>query len=270
MKDLQGKVAVITGGASGIGLATARALAREGMKIVLADIEERVLSKVVSGLCDEGAQVIGVRTDVGSKGSMEDLAEITWNQWGRADIVFSNAGIAAAGPTHLATHSDWEWSIRVNVWGPIHGIEVFVPRLIEQGEGGHMLFTASFAGLVPNRDLGPYCMSKFAVVGMAECLQRDVKDHGIGVSILLPMRVASNIYSSTRNRPPDLGGAVESPFTDEQIAAMSGRELPVAPVADLVVAGIRRGDLYIHTHSEARASIERRWQRIDAAFQHAI
>jgi NAD(P)-dependent dehydrogenase (short-subunit alcohol dehydrogenase family) len=270
MEDLRGKVAVITGGASGIGLATARAFAREGVKLVLADIEERVLSAVVAGLAHEGAEVIGVRTDVGSKASVEDLAETTWKQWGRADIVFNNAGVAAAGATHRATHADWEWSIRVNVWGPIHGIEVFVPRMVEQGEGGHMLFTSSFAGLVPNRDLGPYCMSKFAVVGMAECLARDVKEHGIGVSILLPMRVASNIYSSTRNRPADLGGAIETPFTQEQKDSMSGRELAVEPVADLVVAAIRRGDLYVHTHAEARESVRRRWQRLDAAFEHAL
>lgn len=270
MKDLDGKVAVITGGASGIGLATARALARAGVKLMLADIEERVLSKVVADLAFEGAQVAGFRTDVGDKVSMERLAEATWNQWGRADIVFNNAGVAAAGPTHLATHADWEWTLRVNVWGPIHGIEVFVPRLIEQGDGGHMVFTASFAGLVPNRGLGPYCMSKFAVVGMAECLYRDVKEQGIGVSILLPMRVASNIYSSTRNRPAALGGAIDTPFSQEQKSSMSGRELPVEPVADLVVAAIRRGDLYIHTHREARESIQRRWQRLDAAFEHAL
>lgn len=270
MQDLKGKVAVITGGASGIGFATARALAREGVKLVLADIEERVLSVAVGELSREGATVAAVRTDVGDKASMENLAEVTWLQYGRADIVFNNAGIAAAGPTHLATHADWEWSVRVNVWGPIHGIEVFVPRLIAQGEGGHMLFTASFAGLVPNRGLGPYCMSKFAVVGMAECLARDVKEHGIGVSILMPMRVSSSIYDSARNRPGDLGGPSPSQFTDEQIAAMAGRELPVGPVADLVVAAIRRGDLHIHTHSEARESVRRRYQKLDAAFEHAL
>lgn len=270
MQDLRGKVAVITGGASGIGLATASALSRADVRLVLADIEESALASAVAGLAAAGAQVIGVRTDVGDKASVDALADATWRKWGRADIVFNNAGIAAAGPSHLATHADWEWTVRVNVWGPIHGIEAFVPRMIQQGEGGHVLFTASFAGLVPNRDLGPYCMSKFAVVGMAECLARDVKDHGIGVSILLPMRVASNIYTSTRNRPAEMGGAIETPFTEEQKASMQGRELAAEPVADLVVSGIRRGDLYIHTHAEARESVRRRWQRLDAAFEHAL
>jgi NAD(P)-dependent dehydrogenase (short-subunit alcohol dehydrogenase family) len=270
MKDLAGKVAVITGGASGIGFATARALSREGVKLVLADIEDKALEQAAATLCSEGAEAIGVHTDVGDRASVERLADTAWARFGGADIVFNNAGIAAAGPTHLASHADWEWTMRVNVWGPIHGIEAFVPRMIAQGRGGHMLFTASFAGLVPNSGLGPYCMSKFAVVAMAECLARDVKEHGIGVSILMPMRVVSNIYTSIRNRPADLGGAAPTQFTDDQRAAMSGRELAVEPVAGLVVDAIRRGDLHIHTHAEAREFLQRRWQRLDGAFEHAL
>jgi NAD(P)-dependent dehydrogenase (short-subunit alcohol dehydrogenase family) len=269
VKDLAGKVAVITGGASGIGLAAARALAREGVKLVLADVEERALAEATRSLEGEGAQVAAVRTDVGDLTSVQRLADATWAKFGRADILFNNAGVAAAGPTHLATHADWEWSMRVNVWGPIHGIEAFVPRMIEQGQGGHVLFTASFAGLVANRELGPYCMSKFAVVGMAESLARDVKDHRIGVSLVLPMRVASNIYTSTRNRPADLGGPLDTPFTEEQRTSMVGRELPAETVARLIVDGIRRGDLYIHTHREARELVQRRFERLDAAFEHA-
>lgn len=270
LDDLDGKVAVITGGASGIGFATAAALATQGVRLVLADIEEPALAEAVDRLAGTGAGVIGVRTDVGRKGDVERLADAAWRRWGRVDIVFNNAGVAAAGPTHLATHADWEWTIRVNVWGPIHGIEVFVPRLVEQGSGGHMLFTASFAGFVSNRELGPYCMSKFAVVGMAECLARDVRDHGIGVSIVAPMRVASNIYDSARNRPAELGGALRTPFSDEQKDAMTGRELPADAVADLIVAGMRRGDLYIHTHQEAREPILRRQQKIAAPFEYAL
>lgn len=268
--DLAGKVAVITGGASGIGFATAVALGRKGVRLVLSDIEEPALAQAVELLTASGFGVIGVRTDVGQKAEVERLAETAWRRWGRVDIVFNNAGVAAAGPVHLATHADWEWTIRVNVWGPIHGIEVFVPRLIEQGHGGHVLFTSSFAGFVANRELGPYCMSKFAVVGMAECLSRDVRDHGIGVSIVAPMRVASNIYDSTRNRPADLGGASPTPFSREQKESMTGRELAAEAVADLIVSGMCRGDLYIHTHQEAREPILRRQQKIVAPFEHAL
>lgn len=265
--DFKDKVAVITGGASGIGLATARALAREGSRLVLADVEDMALQRAVETLRGAGADVIGVRTDVGDKGSVDALADRAWSQFGRVHIVFNNAGVAVGGPTHLASHADWEWSLRVNLWGPIHGVEAFVPRMVEQKEGGHVLFTASFAGLVPNRNLGPYCVTKFGVVALAECLLKDVREHGIGVSVLSPMRVSSNIDYSKRNRPPEFGGASDaSVYSDEEREQLSGREIAAEPVAEMVLAAMRRGDLYIHTHEEARAFVRRRWERIDAAF----
>jgi NAD(P)-dependent dehydrogenase (short-subunit alcohol dehydrogenase family) len=174
MQDLEGKVAVITGGASGIGFATARSLARKRVKVVLADIERAALDEAVVALQGVGADVVGVRTDVGDKASVEALADQSWSRFGSVHILFNNAGVAVAGPTQSATHADWEWSIRVNLWGPIHGVEAFVPRMIAQKQGGHVLFTASFAGLVPNRNLGPYCVTKFGVVALAECLSKDL------------------------------------------------------------------------------------------------
>ena len=155
MKDFRDKVAVITGGASGIGLATAQALAKLGARIVLADIESDALASAVADLGSAGAKVIGVRTDVGDRASVSALAEKAWSEFGRVDILFNNAGVAVFGPTQTMTHSDWDWSIRVNLWGPIHGVEAFAQRMVEEKHGGHILFTASFAGLVPNRELGP-------------------------------------------------------------------------------------------------------------------
>ena len=270
MKDFGQKVAVITGGASGIGLATARALAREGARLVLADVEEAALERATRELCVAGGEAIGVRTAVGDKAQVEALAEQAWSHYGRVDIVFNNAGIALGGATQDATHADWEWSIRVNLWGPIHGVEAFVPRMVAQREGGHVLFTASFAGLASNRNLGPYCVTKFGVVGLAECLHKDLREHQIGVSVLSPMRVTSNIDFSRRNRPAALGGpSNESLFSKEELEQLSGREIPAEAVAELVLAGMRRGDLYIHTHAEARQFVRRRWERIDAAFEHA-
>jgi NAD(P)-dependent dehydrogenase (short-subunit alcohol dehydrogenase family) len=208
-----------------------------------------------------------VRTDVADLASVKSLADRTWSQYGGTHIVFNNAGVAVGGPTQDATHADWEWSIKVNLWGPIHGVEVFVPRMVKQKEGGHVLFTASFAGLVPNRNLGPYCVTKFGVVALAECLQKDLREHGIGVSVLSPMRVTSNIDYSKRNRPAELGGpTAESIYSEEEREQLSGRELAVEPVADMVLAGIRRGELFIHTHPEARQFVKRRWERMDAAF----
>ena len=264
MEDLRGKVAVITGGASGIGLATARALAAEGARLVLADIEDGPLAAAAAEL-----DALGVRCDVSSLESVQALADAAYERHGAVDIVFNNAGVAVGGPMADMTHADWDWLVRVNLWGPIHGIEVFVPRMVEQGNGGHVLFTASFAGLVPNVGLGPYCVTKYGVVAMAEVLQRELRAAQIGVSVLCPMRVATNIGSSERNRPSSLGGPEASPRVEDQTddnPDQAGRVLPVEVVAADVVDAIKRNRLYIVPHAESRAFVQRRFARIEAGY----
>ena len=264
MEQLSGRTAVITGGASGIGLATAQLLAAEGMNLVLADIEAGPLERAATEL---GA--LGVVCDVGDLASVTHVADEAFARFGSVDVVFNNAGVAIGGPTVDMTHADWEWLMRVNLWGPIHGVEVFLPRMIEQGTGGHVLFTASFAGLMPNVGLGPYCVTKYGVVAMAEVLQRELRQHSIGVSVLCPMRVATNIGSSERNRPDEFGGPEASPKVPDQAddnPELAGRVLPVADVAAQVVAAIRSNKLYIVPHDESRAFVRRRFERIDAAF----
>ena len=167
------------------------------------------------------------------------------------------------------SHEDWVWSIDVNLWGPIHGVEAFVPRMIEQGEGGHVLFTSSFAGLVPNVGLGTYCVTKYGVVAMAEVLQKELRDHGIGVSVLCPMRVATNIGRSERNRPAELGGSEAASRVEDQTEDnpnQAGRVLDVEDVAAQVLDAVRRNRLYIVTHEESRRFVENRFRRILAAF----
>lgn len=266
MDDLEGRVAVITGGASGIGLATARNLAARSVKLVLADVEEAALDTAVSDLTATGAEVIGVQTDVADLAAVEALADATWDHFGAAHVVFNNAGVAVAGPIAEMTHADWKWTIDVDLWGPIHGVEAFLPRMIEQGAGGHIVNTASFAGLVPNDGLGVYCVAKYGVVAMSEVLQRELRQHEIGVSVLCPMRVATNIDASGRNRQGDYGGpeAQQYPEVDEE--NMSGRMIPVEEVAQLVVDGIVDNRLYLFPHPEARQFIARRFDRIDRAF----
>jgi NAD(P)-dependent dehydrogenase (short-subunit alcohol dehydrogenase family) len=268
--DLRDKVAVITGGASGIGLATAKCLGHEGMRVVLADVEQDPLGRAERELTEIGIECIGVPTDVRKLEDVERLAEITWATFGGCHVLFNNAGVAVAGPMAQMTHNDWKWVIDVNLWGPIHGIEVFVPRMIEQGEGGHILSTASFAGLVANDGLGVYCVSKYGVVAMMECLYRELSPYDIGVSVLCPMRVETNINESQRNRPAELGGGSEGlpPGSgDEEGRAQAGPVVSVDEVTPMILRAIKEKRLYILTHPESRGFIASRFRRIDRAFE---
>ena len=267
MQELSGRVAVITGGASGIGLATARRLAREGMRLVLADIEKNPLEAAVKEIQGLGAEALGVQTDVGDLTQVQALADQTFAHFGAAHLVFNNAGVAIFGPIQDMKHEDWEWVLRVDLWGVIHGVEAFVPRMIKQGQGGHIVNTASFAGLVPNEGLGVYCVAKYGVVALSECLARDLRPHGIGVSVLCPMILETNIEKSERNRPTELGGpAASRPRTSAEQQNLRGRTLSPDLAAEKVLRAVKAGELYIHTHEEARAFIRRRFERIDRAF----
>ena len=218
MDTLNGKGAVVTGGASGIGLATAKVLASKGAKVVLADIEQDALDRAVREVQAQGAEAHGVVCDVRSLEAVQAMADAAFDALGKVHVVFNNAGIAVGGPILDMTHDDWRWTIDVDLWGPIHGVEAFLPRIVEQGEGGHILFTASFAGLVPNSGLGPYCVAKYGVVALAEVLYRELREHEIGVSVLCPMRVGTNIGNSERNRQADYGSAPEQSLVLDQDA----------------------------------------------------
>ena len=269
METLNGKGAVVTGGASGIGLATARVLGGRGARLVLADVEQDALDAAVEGLRSEGIEAHGVICDVRSLDQVSAMADAAFDALGAVHIVFNNAGIAVGGPVLDMTHEDWRWTIDVDLWGPIHGVEAFLPRLVEQGEGGHVLFTASFAGLVPNRGLGPYCVAKYGVVALAEVLWRELREHQIGVSVLCPMRVGTNIGHSERNRTDEYGGPSERALVadqDESNEELAGRVLEVTGVAELTVDAILANRLYVLPHEESRRSIRRRFDRIDATF----
>jgi NAD(P)-dependent dehydrogenase (short-subunit alcohol dehydrogenase family) len=269
VETLNGKGAVITGGASGIGLATAKVLASKGAKIVLADIEQGALDTAVQGLRDGGADAHGVICDVRSLEQVNAMADAAFGAVGKVHVVFNNAGIAVGGPVLDMTHDDWRWTIDVDLWGPIHGVEAFLPRIVDQGEGGHILFTASFAGLVPNRGLGPYCVAKYGVVALAEVLWRELREHQIGVSVLCPMRVGTNIGNSERNRQADYGETAPTARVADQGAGnqeLAGRVIDVDGVAAVTVDAIEHNRLYVLPHEESRESIRRRFERIDRTF----
>ena len=269
METVRDKGVVITGGASGIGYATAEHMGRLGARVVLADVERDALDAAVDTLRASGAEAHGVACDVRDLAQVEQLADRSFEVLGQVDIVFNNAGVAVGGPTVEMSHADWRWLVDVNLWGPIHGVEAFLPRMIEQGTEGHVLFTASFAGLVPNVGLGPYCVTKYGVVALAEVLARELRPHHIGVSVLCPMRVATNIGESERNRQSEYGGAAVSPRVPDQAEAnesLAGRVLTADFVAGRVVDAILRNELYILTHEESRDAVRRRFERIDRAF----
>ncbi|MBX3026103.1 SDR family NAD(P)-dependent oxidoreductase [bacterium] len=269
MDQFDGRVAVITGGAGGIGMAMARAFAQRGAALVLADLDEPGLLRAQSELQGEGARVLAVPTDVTRLESVQALAAAARRHFGAVHVICNNAGVATFGEMHTASHRDWVYTMNVNFWGVVHGVETFVPLLIEQGQGGQVINTASMAGLVGMRWLGIYCASKFAVVGLSESMARELAPHGIGVSVLCPMIVDTAINENTvRMRPRELRNAQD--IAAPPASAMAGGVIAADEVARRVVRAVDRGDLYILTHPEQREILRRRAAKLDGMFEEGI
>jgi NAD(P)-dependent dehydrogenase (short-subunit alcohol dehydrogenase family) len=266
MQALTGKVAVVTGGASGIGRAMADRFAREGMKIVLADIEEPALSNAASELTAAGAQVIAVRTDVSKSDQVDSLADAAYQRFGAVHVLCNNAGVAPEGaPVWMRSLDTWHWLLGVNLYGVIHGIRSFVPRMLAQGEEGHVVNTASIAGLSAGPMIGPYFVSKHAVVSLSETLYLDLKlaNAKLGVSVLCPAFVKTNIGESARNRPSEIAGdGFSSAEFHAMVRAMIESGIPASAVADQVVDAILKDQFWILTHPESKAMVRDRMTAI--------
>lgn len=259
MQDLEGKVAVVTGGAGGIGLAMTERFVAAGMRVVLADIEEEALSREASRLEATGADVTGVLTDVRDPAAVEALADHALSHFGAVHVLCNNAGVGPGGPMVETTPADWQWTVEVNVLGVAYGVTAFAKRFVEQGEG-HIVNTASEAGLVTNAALGMYCATKHAVVGLSEALWREVHPHGVGVSVLCPNLVDTRIFESERNRTDGVTLTPAAAATMAPLREMIG-VIGIAPadVADEVHAAILADRFWILTHDLTLPAAARRF-----------
>ena len=263
MKELRGKVAVVTGAASGIGLGLSERFLEEGMKLVMADIEESVLNREVARLSEQGGDVLGVLCDVRSPEDIQTLADRTLAHFDGVHVLCNNAGVAPAGPMLDTSPADWQWIVDVNILGVAYGITTFGPIMVEAGEG-HIVNTASEAGLATNASLGMYCATKHAVVGLSESLYRELADQNVGVSCLCPNLVKTRIFESERNRDDSAEALPSQPATIAPLReAASALGIPPSKVSGDVVEAIKEDRFWILTHDTTQTVASARFRDLE-------
>jgi NAD(P)-dependent dehydrogenase (short-subunit alcohol dehydrogenase family) len=273
MKDLTGKTAFVTGAASGIGLGIAAALAQAGVKVMLCDIEETALGKAVERLKQTNADVDGVRVDVSLKAELKAAAEAVVGRYGKVHILINNAGVGGGEPYGAWTGGGWDWTLGVNLMGVVWGIEIFGPLIEQHGEGGHIVSTASIAGLISSGGAVQYSVSKYGVVALSEGLRGELAPRGIGVSVLCPGFVRTQIMTSFRNLPqrfgripPDRLAAIQESEPFRMIQGRVSNGLDPAYVGELVREGIENDWPYIFTDIEFEPLVEARFAAIKQGF----
>ncbi len=270
MREVGGTVAFITGGASGIGFGIAQVLARAGVKVAIADIRATAVRAAADSLAQEGLAVVPVELDVSNREAWSAAADHVERKLGAVQILCSNAGVNFVGATHKATCEDWDFALDINLGGAISAIRTFVPRMIANARGGHVVITSSVSGLFTGGGAGVYVTTKYALVGLAESLRADLRSEGIGVSVLCPGPVKSELFESTLAvRPQALASTGSVPIVP---AGVKREETPIfttAPTGEQigrqVLNGIQRNDLYILTHPEIRPVLEARARALIAA-----
>ncbi|HVO46858.1 MAG TPA: SDR family NAD(P)-dependent oxidoreductase [Steroidobacteraceae bacterium] len=270
MDTVQGKVAFITGGASGIGLGLTRVLVRAGAKVVMADVRQDHLDDSLDGFARAGqsAQVLGIRLDVTDRAAYADAAMQTLRAFGKVHILVNNAGMGIGGSVKQAKYDDWDWGLGVMIGGVINGITTFLPHLLAHGEGGHIVNTSSMAALIPVMNFSIYGTAKAAMIGLSECLRTDLAADRIGVSAFCPGPVQTNIRESAKTRPEKYKR--DSGFAEDEarLAARPNNPLWMDPVecGERILHGILRNDLYIFTHREFKEGAAEHFQAMLAAF----
>jgi NAD(P)-dependent dehydrogenase (short-subunit alcohol dehydrogenase family) len=256
VQELKDRVAVVTGAASGIGLAMSNRFAQAGMKVVLADIETEPLDAAVNELRAAGHDAIGVVADVAAADAVNDLADTAFDTHGAVHVLCNNAGVVKRARVWELTLDDWNWVLNVDFWGVVHGVRAFVPRMLEQAEGGHIVNTSSMAALLPMANLGAYAAAKSAVLALSLSLQTEFDQLGcsLGVSVLCPGFIATGITHSERNRPANRADEAAAPNVRRTTAGVVAR-MTAAQVAEQVLEAITSDRFWILTHDEYRPVI---------------
>jgi NAD(P)-dependent dehydrogenase (short-subunit alcohol dehydrogenase family) len=272
MNNFENKTVFITGGASGIGLALARAFGKRGANIMIADINEANLEAATQELAGDGINVESVVCNVVDLASVQAAADATLKTFGKVHMVVNNAGVSLAGKSGSIKIEDWRWIVDINLMGVVHGIEVFTPILLEQGEGGYFINTASMAGHLTMANLAPYNATKYAVVGYSESLMQELKPLGIGVSVLCPTWIQTNIHNASKDRPsfdPEKDNIKDDPmYLMAKHVVENG--LPADTFAELVVTSVAAERFYIFTDPKTQPMIDARRDLIMADYDACL
>ncbi len=270
MQDLDGKVAFVTGGASGIGLGIVKRMVEAGMKVVIADLRQDHIDEALQYFEErqQGRNVHAIRVDVTDRAAMAAAADETEKVFGKLHVLVNNAGVGIEGPLREASYADWDFGIGVNLGGVINGVQTFVPRIKKHGEGGHVVSTASLAGMVVMpANMAMYATAKAGVIAMMEAMRGELAEDGIGVSVLCPGPIKSNIHQLNQNRPAQFGGPSEGfAKAADYLATRQTSDLWMEPeqAGDMVLDAIRNDKLYIITHGEFAAAVK---GRVDAMLE---
>ena len=270
MQEVAGKVAFVTGGASGIGLGLAKVLVRAGMKVALADIRQDHLDEALAwfGQSGQSREVVGIQLDVTDRGAFARAANETERAFGKVHLLVNNAGMGIHGPLKLAKYGDWDWGLGVMIGGVVNGIQTFLPRILAHGEGGHIVNTSSMAALVPISNCAIYITAKAAMIGLSESMRGELAADNVGVSAFCPGPVQTNIRESGRTRPEHLKKDSGYAEFDERLESRPNSPLWMDPVecGERILRGIRRNDLYIFTHREFKEGATEHYNAMLAAF----
>ncbi len=267
MEDFKHTVAFITGGGSGVALGQAKVFGKAGCRVVIADIRDDHLAHGLKELRAQGTECHGIRLDITDRDAYARAADETERVFGPAQLLFNTAGVSLFGPLEKSSYDDYDWQMNVNFGGVVNGIQTFVPRMIAHGQGGHIVNTASLGAFLSSNFAGIYCASKFAVLGLSEALRQALEKYNIGVSVLCPANVKTNIAESIKTRPEKYShsGYEYDEETIESLARIYSQGMEPVELAQHVLEAVKKNQLYIIPYPESRAPLKAHFEAVIAA-----